>query len=142
MQYRFFFKQMETSQSLERITQEKMDEHIIRFVTKPIEAHITFSVSAGKHHMHCSLTGGDGFKVEVDAASHDMYATVDLAVNKLNVQLKKRKEKLKEHKGHENVRQFSEHVQRVASRPANPDYVDAEDILKYEAAMKRRSNAR
>lgn len=136
MQYRFFFKQMPSSDALKQIAEEKLSDSIMKFVTKPIEALVSFSVSGASQTVHCSLSGGDGFDVEVEASSEDMYHSIDLAANKLNTQLRKRKEKLKEHKGNADVRHISE---APRGRPSSPDYVDAEDILKYEAAMRRRA---
>ena len=137
MQFRFSFKHMESSDALEQLAQQKIEGKIRRFVTKPIEAHVVFEVQGPNHSVHCSLTGGDGFNVNVEASSHDMYSTVDLMADKLVTQLKKQKEKIKSHKGNANVRDISERISR-GRKFKDGDYVDAEDILKYEEAMRRR----
>lgn len=138
MQFRFSFKHMESSDALEQLAQQKIEGKITRFVTKPIEAHVVFEVEGPNHRVHCSLSGGDGFNIQVEATSNDMYATVDLMADKLVTQLKKQKEKLKSHKGNANVRNISEQARRVRSKPSDGDYIDAEDILKYEEAMRKR----
>lgn len=136
MQMQFFFKQMASSKALEDYARNKLAEKISRFVNKPVEAQIDFSVQNNTHHVHCTIKGGDGFNIEGNADSHDMYASVDLMVDKLVAQLKKQKEKLKSHKGNSNVRSLTEYAgNRKAAE--GPDYVDAEDILKYEATRRK-----
>jgi putative sigma-54 modulation protein len=137
MQMHFFFKHMETSPALQDYAKDKLLEKIGRFVNKPVDAHIVFSVEGGDHHVHCTVKGGDGFNIEVNATSADMYASVDLSVDKVVAQLKKQKEKIKHHKGNSNVRNFVDYVGKKKSTEGAPDFVDAEDILKYEATRKK-----
>ena len=97
MECRFSFKHMDTSPALSTYAKEKIVAKIEKFSTKPIEVHITFSVEHHAHHTHVNVFGGDGFQIQVDAESPDMYTSVDLVVDKLEIQLKKRKERLKNH---------------------------------------------
>jgi len=134
MQYHFSFKHMETSTSLESYAESKLAEKISKFVTKPIEAHVFFSVSKHIHIAHLHLKAGDGFTTDVECESGDMYATIDLMADKLEAQLKKHKEKLKSHKV--SPRSL---VRLVGSEESvtDEDAVDAADIIKYENARKR-----
>lgn len=134
MQINFAFKHMDTSAALREYTEDKVSERIMKFVTKPIAAHITFSVDKHNHHAHCAVSGGDGFHVTAEHTSDDMYASVDRMVDKLAAQLTKHKEKLKEHKGHAPMNVLAEVGD---GRPVVPeDAIDASDIVRLEKKKK------
>ena len=42
MQFQFYFKQMESSEALKSYAQDKIENLVNKFVTKPIEVHVTF----------------------------------------------------------------------------------------------------
>jgi putative sigma-54 modulation protein len=128
---------MESSSALREFAEAKLKEKIEKYSTKPIEANVTFSVDHMTHHAHLSIKGGDGFNFQVDASSPDMYGTVDLMVDKMEAQLKRRKEKLKNHKFKDNLRQLRPSGSADAWDNAS---IDAEDIIKFEKArMKMRA---
>ena len=142
MQFRFTFKHMETSPALTRYAEEKVLDRVQKFVTKPIEAHVTFTVEHLNHTAHCALTGGDGFNLQVEHACGDMYGSVDHMVDKLATQLKRHKEKLKGHKSKRQLRLLDPTDKNYAfSSKSDFDIdtepVDAEDILKFEMARRR-----
>ena len=134
MQFQFYFKQMETSEALQNYAQDKIENLVNKFVTKPIEAHVTFAVDKSRQVAICSLIGGDGFKINEEVTSHDMYGSIDKMATKLGNQLRKKKEKLKHHKTKKPLKVFAQ------SAPAEDNYsIDAEDIIKYEIARRKRS---
>jgi putative sigma-54 modulation protein len=130
MQFQFSFKHMATSDALQSYAEDKFQEKIQKFVTKPMAAHVTFSVNRHQHTAHLSFRAGDGFSIEVEHTSSDMYASVDQMVDKLSTQLKKQKEKLKDHK----QTKLSTQLETV---DAEEDEVDAGDIIKLEQARRR-----
>lgn len=135
MQFRFSFKHMETSQALQNYAKEKIKVEVEKFVTKPIEAHVTFSVDRHQHQVLCTLAGGDGFTVNVEHACDDMYGSVDHMIDKMVTQLQRKKEKLKDHKHHKSPIPFG-------AVPADDDIeavpIDAADIVKFEKVAKQR----
>lgn len=135
MQLLFTFKQMETSEALKDLTRSKIFEKIERYSTKPIEAHITFSVERHEHFVQCTVKGGDGFSFTVEGESLDMYSSVDLMVLKLEAKLRKQKERLKNHKFKNNLRHLKPKKENE-SWDSSP--IDAEDIIKYEQARMKR----
>jgi putative sigma-54 modulation protein len=142
MQFRFAFKHMDTSPALTRYAEEKIAERINKFVTKPIEAHVTFSVENLNHGVKCTLAGGDGFNLEVEHVCGDMYGSIDHMVDKLATQLKRHKEKLKGHKSKRQLR-LLDPMDKNYAFSAQRDFdienepVDAEEILKFEVARRR-----
>lgn len=133
MQFQFSFKHMETSQALQEYAREKLDSKIQKFVTKPIEVQVTFSVDKHIQHVLCTLVGGDGFKVNVEHSCDDMYGSVDRVVDKLGAQLKKKKDRLKGHKNRSSLRSMT------APEPEEKNVIDADDVIKYEMAKRKRS---
>lgn len=136
MQVRFSFKHMEVSDPLSNYAEEKIRDKVDKFVTKPIEAHIFFTVFKHNHKAHCSIKGGDGFNFDVEAECGDMYGSIDMLIDKLAIQLKKRKEKLKNHKKLSNLRMLP--VKETSYIEDEP--MDAEDVIKFEVARKRIMN--
>lgn len=135
MQFRFAFKHMETSEALENYARSKIQAEVSKFVTKPIEAQVTFQVDKHKQHVLCTLVGGDGFSLNVEHSCQDMYGSVDHMIDKLSTQLKKRKDKLKDHKHPRSRRPFAVMDEEVEYSTAE---IDASDIVKFEATMKRK----
>ena len=135
MQIRFAFKHMETSEALQDYARSKILVEVSKFVSKPVEAQVTFAVDRHKHQVTCALLGGDGFSVNVEHVCEDMYASVDLMIDKLSSQLKKRKDRLKDHKSPKKRDPFSS--QSGDSEYANAE-VDASDILKFEQSLRRK----
>src|SRR4051812_11516522 len=131
MRSQFSFKHMKSSSALSEYASDKILGRIQKLATKPIESHVTFIVESGEHKAHCSVKGGDGFNLEVEAVSSDMYASVDLLSDKLYAQLLKQKEKLKHHKNSVTLKNLK--VEDVLS-PEDCDSVpvDANDVVKFE----------
>ena len=134
MQFQFSFKHMETSQPLQDYAEEKLRAKIEKFVTKPIEVQVTFSVDRHFQHALCTLVSGDGFSLNVEHVCEDMYGSVDRMIDKLGSQLKKKKDKLKSHKNKSTVRNMGNSV--VSDEGYS---IDAADIVKLEEARKKRS---
>lgn len=137
MDCRFSFKQLKRSEVLIDFAQPKILAKIEKYSTKPIDAHVTFMKQGFNYEVRCTLHGGDGFNTQVDAVSSDLHNALDIMLDKLDVQLKKQKEKIKRHKYPEksNIRHL-----RLVPTPAElmDDWdsvpIDAEDVIKYEKA--------
>jgi len=134
MVFQFTFKQMESSDALAAYAEKKLGGIIRKFVSKPVHAHITFTVEKTDHLLHITMNAGDGFSVEFDESGTDMYAVVDASVDKLNRMLRKKKEKLKNHKNSKIARVLQK-ASSFISR--DEDSIDAADILKWESKQRR-----
>ena len=134
MQFHFSFKHMASSTALESYAEEKLREKIERFVTKPIEAFVVFDVTRHLHRGHLRLKAGDGFSADVEHESEDMYATIDQMADKLEAQLRKHKEILKDHRNHNGPRDIRD---LFAVEEEQEQSVDAAEILRYERGRRR-----
>jgi putative sigma-54 modulation protein len=134
MRFQFAFKHMQTSESLTQHAEKKMRTEIEKFVSKPVDCIVTFSVDRHNHTSHCSFVGGDGYQFQVEHTCEDMYGSIDHMVDKLEVQLRRQKEKLKDHKHRKpSKRAFN----NTSDREFESAEIDALDILKYEQARRR-----
>ena len=126
---------MEKSEALEQYAQSKIEAQINKFVTKPIEVNVTFSTDKRLHMAACAVVGGDGFSINVEHTCEDMYGSIDRVIDKLGVQLKRKKDRLKNHKNRGAKNRFGQGTAK------GNDYesaeIDADDIIKYEQARKK-----
>ncbi len=137
MNCRFSFKQIKKSDVLIEFAQPKILAKIEKYSTKPTDAHITFSKQGFNFIARCHATGGDGFNCQVESTSQDIYSAIDAMLAKLEVQLKKQKEKLKRHKFPE--QQTLRHLYLVNGQDTlSEDWdmvpMDADDVIKFEKA--------
>lgn len=90
------FKNFEPSDHLRRYAERRFDK-LGRFVNKAesVEMTAVLAVDKFRHKADVQLTG-DGISISAMEQSSDMYATVDMVLDKLEVQLKKHAERMKE----------------------------------------------
>src|SRR5512147_538076 len=96
MQVNITFRHIEPTEALKSHATEKV-EHVQRYVDRPSGAHVVLYLENLLHHADITLKAGS-FLVRGQAKSADMYASIDQAAEKLERQLKKHKDKLKNHK--------------------------------------------
>ena len=96
MQVNITFRQLEPTEALKDHVREKLS-HIQRYVDHPTEAHAVLHLENLDHHADLTMKAGS-FLLRGRARSGDMYASIDLAAEKIERQLKKHKAKLKNHK--------------------------------------------
>jgi putative sigma-54 modulation protein len=77
--------------------QDKLSKVVDKYLDKVTEAHVTLSLERYLHHADVNLHAGH-FYVRGKEKSEDMYASIDLAIDKIEKQLKKHKERLRNHR--------------------------------------------
>lgn len=92
---------MEITDSLRNYVNEKMGK-LERHFDKVSNTHVILSVEKDTHKAEATvhMSGNDIF---AEASENDMYASIDGLVDKLDRQVKKFKEKLKNHLHHKHV---------------------------------------
>lgn len=101
MQLNITFRHLDPIDSLKNYAREKV-ERVNKYLDKATEAHVVLSLERHLHHADISIHSGN-FLLRGKERSEDMYASIDLAMDKIERQLKRYKEKLKSHKGRERV---------------------------------------
>jgi putative sigma-54 modulation protein len=96
MQVNITFRHLEPTEGLKAHVKDKV-AHIQRYVDRPSEAHAVLHLENLQHHAEITMKAGP-FSVRGRAKSEDMYASIDAAADKIERQLKKHKERVRNHK--------------------------------------------
>ena len=98
MNISFTFKNFEPSEHLKSYAKKRF-EKISRFLHKAdnVDMAVTLTVDKFRHKAEV-LLAGDNVHISAEEQSEDMYASVDMILDKLEVQIKKHGEKMKEHR--------------------------------------------
>src|SRR5215469_12760766 len=107
MQFNITFRNLDAIDSLKDYANEKV-ERVKKYLDRAGEAHVVLSLERHLHHADITIQSG-AFVLRGRERSEDMYASIDLAMDKIERQLRRYKEKLKNH----HHRDF-EHHQRTA----------------------------
>jgi len=96
MQVNITFRHLEPTEALKTHVRGRV-EHVQRYIDRPSEAHAVLHVENLHHHAEITLKAGR-FLLRGTAKSQDMYASIDAAADKIERQLKKHKERIRDHK--------------------------------------------
>lgn len=97
MQVNITFRNMFATDALRNHVQDKLFKVVDKYLDKVTEAHVTLSLERYLHHADVNLHAGH-FHVRGKEKSEDMYASIDTAIDKIEKQLKKHKERLRSHR--------------------------------------------
>jgi putative sigma-54 modulation protein len=95
MEPTFTFRNLDASESLKEHTRQKILK-LDKYLLKPIAAHVIMSIDRHEHKVEITVVDMGREYVSVEK-SHDMMSSIDNAVHKIESQLRKAKEKIKNH---------------------------------------------
>jgi putative sigma-54 modulation protein len=94
MQTSVTFKNIDSSDHLRSYVMEKLDR-FDRLLDNPAEANVVLKVEKFRHIAEISVSG-DRMKINGKEETADMYSAIDMVLDKLEKQIKKGKEKIRE----------------------------------------------
>jgi putative sigma-54 modulation protein len=94
MQTRVTFKNIDSSEPLSSYVSNKLNR-FDRFLDNPAEADVVLSIEKFRHIAEINIVG-DRLNVYGKEETSDMYSAIDMVLDKLEKQIKKNKEKIKE----------------------------------------------
>jgi putative sigma-54 modulation protein len=101
MQLSTTFRHMDASQAVREYAAEKLEKIKKYFSKDPIAAHAVFSVERGFNHVaDINITLPNGILINAKETTEDMYSSIDLATARIERQVRKWKEKIRDHKPH------------------------------------------
>jgi ribosome hibernation promoting factor len=123
MQLSTTFRHMDASQAVREYAAEKLDKIRKYFNKDPISAHAVFSVERGFHHVaDLNITLPSGIVINAKETTEDMYSSIDLAAARIERQVRRWKDKIRDHKPHggpvTSVREMVIEPEEVEPRPA------------------------
>jgi len=92
---------MDSSDALRKYAEEKSGR-IARFLAEPVEIHWVLAVEKIRHIADATVTA-NGVLIKAQEATQDMYSAIDEVIDKLYIQVKKHKDRVKGHKNGETV---------------------------------------
>ena len=95
MQTTITFKKFDSSDSLKSYVNKKLAK-FDKMLDSPGEAHVVLSVEKIRHIAEINLTC-DRLKIHAKENSESMYSSIDALMDKVSIQIKKNKEKIKRH---------------------------------------------
>ena len=93
MQTSVTFKNIDSSENLRTYVSDKLDR-FDKYLYNPAEASVVLSVEKFRHIAEINLTG-DRLNVNGKEETDDMYSAIDMVLDKLETQIKRNKEKIK-----------------------------------------------
>jgi putative sigma-54 modulation protein len=94
MQVAVTFRHMEPSAPLRDYATEKVVK-VKKYLEDPIECHVVLSIEKHRHAAEVTIVA-DGFKINGQETTGDMYSAIDVAVDKIEKQIKKHRDKLRQ----------------------------------------------
>ena len=96
MKLTYTFKHMDSSNALIDYAEERVNR-LHRYELKPYDFHFSFSMI--KHERSCEvLVTGPAVRIQAHGTATEIYEALDLALEKVEKQLGRRKEKVQHHK--------------------------------------------
>ena len=92
-------KGVDVGESLTNHVQTRMQEVVEKYLDKANGIKVVFSKDSGKFacHIHANLTTNNNMMVRSQSENHDVYASFDNALEKIEKQLRRYKRKIKDH---------------------------------------------
>ena len=98
MQLSITFRHIESSEAVKEYAKEKL-ERIRKYFPDPIKGHVVFSLDGGYQHIaDVVITLHNGIVIKGVEATEDLYSSIDLVMAKIERQVRRFKEKIRDHK--------------------------------------------
>jgi putative sigma-54 modulation protein len=101
MQVMVTFRHVDPTDGLRQYAEEKV-QRVHKFLRRPIEAHVILSVEKQRHIAEVQVTANH-LNINATEETGDLYSAIDLAMNKIERQVKKHAARYKERKGANNA---------------------------------------
>src|SRR5579864_6641562 len=96
MQLSVTFRHMDATEALKEYAREKV-ERIHKYFPDPIKAHVVLACDRGyNHNADVIITLHNGLVIKGEETTEDMYSSIDLVMAKIERQVRRYKEKLRD----------------------------------------------
>lgn len=97
MQLSVTFRKIETTESIKAYVKDKLKK-LKKFFPEPINAHVVLTLERYQHRADVNITLHNGLVLKSQEKTGDMYSAIDLAMDKIERQIRKYKDKIRRHK--------------------------------------------
>src|SRR5262245_10672501 len=102
MQFSVTFRRMEATEALKEYAKDRI-QRIRKYFPDPIAAHIVMSTERYNHRVDVNLQLHNGLTIAGHESTENMYSSIDLVMAKIERQVRRYKEKLRDHKTREDL---------------------------------------
>src|SRR3989338_7684081 len=99
------FRHMDSSDALRKYAEEKV-ERVKKYLMEPIEVHWALSVEKFRHIADVTIVA-NGVTIKCEEQTEDLFSAIDKVMDKIEKQVRRYKEKIKNHKVSSSVRPLS-----------------------------------
>ncbi|MFC1811536.1 ribosome hibernation-promoting factor, HPF/YfiA family [Thermodesulfobacteriota bacterium] len=121
MQTSVTFKNLDPSENLKSYVKDKLDR-LDKYLYNPAEANVVLSVEKFRHIAEINING-DRLNINGKEETIDMYSAIDMVLDKLEKQIKKNKQKIREYRSGSKARS-----KRIPEDIESPDIETAGQI--------------
>ena len=138
MQTSVTFKNIDSSENLRTYVSDKLDR-FDKYLYNPAEASVVLSVEKFRHIAEINIKG-DRLNINGKEETEDMYSAIDIVMDKIETQVKRRLSKIREHRS-ENLKEGEvEILEEATTAPQDEatievEKLDAKPMDPEEAAM-------
>lgn len=115
MQISVTFRHVESSEPLKEYVIKKLTK-MDKYIDSPMEANVVLGIEKFRHQADITVTG-DGLKIKGREETGDMYSAIDLALEKIEKQLKRFREKPRALKAGRNLKALGARLNVIAATP-------------------------
>ncbi len=118
MEVNVTFRHMESSEALRKYAEEKTGR-ILKYLFEPVEVHWVLSVEKIRHIADATVVA-NGVTMKAQEDTQDMYSAIDSVIDKLENQVRRHKERVKDHKPHSEPQsiRYIPQAEGAAGKPA------------------------
>lgn len=102
MQVTVTFRHVDPSDAIRTHAEERVQRAASKYLQNAQEAHVILSVVKQRHTAEINVHASN-FDISAHETTSDLYAAIDMAVTKLEAQLRKHKDRINHHKGKQHL---------------------------------------
>ncbi|MBU1054401.1 MAG: ribosome-associated translation inhibitor RaiA [Proteobacteria bacterium] len=126
MQTSVTFKNLDPSDNLKTYICDKLDK-LDKYLDNPAEATVVFSIEKFRHIAEVNITG-DRLNIYGKEETNDMYSAIDMVIDKLETQIKKNKQKIRNRRVNHKEKSIAKDQEIVVSEELTPDQIKIRNI--------------
>ncbi len=122
------FRHMDATDAIKEYTENKL-EKVKKYVQQPLDIHVVFSKERFQHLVEINLNG-NGIDIHAEDRNEDLYAAIDLAMDKIEKQLRRFRDKRKHKKSPNHSRAFKLAIlSSEAKKGETPQIIKSRDFV-------------
>ncbi len=137
MQISVSFRNVDPSEHLKGYAETRM-ARFKKYMEEPVEIHLVLSIQKFRHTADVTISA-NGIKIKAQEETGDLYSAIDMVLDKIEKQIKRHREKIKEHKPDGKTKGQTE--VKKSREEGEPEEEDFPQIVKTESILAKPMDA-